>query len=62
MECSLEKVLLEQTSVILETWAERQEAKGGEWTCLDTEEQCVRGLKVKVSQKVWILSFSKNRM
>lgn len=52
MECSLEKVLLERTSVIWETWAERLEPKGGEWTCPDTEEQCVSGLKVKVSQKV----------
>lgn len=43
---------MERTSVVQEAWAERQGAKGGEWTCPDTEEQGVRGLKVKASQNI----------
>lgn len=52
VECFLEKALLEQTSAVREAWAERQGAKGGAWTCPDTEEQCVGGLKVKASQNI----------
>lgn len=43
---------MERTSGVQEAWAERQGAKDRKWTCPDTEEQGVRGLKVKASQNI----------